>query len=83
MDSVLKLYTGCPLMLTENNDVPRGQANGSSVRLRQIRTKPGELPTYVTLSSGVKVPAYRASQIDSLRVEHLNGLRGYVLLCLI
>ena len=33
----------------------------------------GELPTYVTVSSGVNIPAYRASQIESLRMEHLNA----------
>ena len=29
VDPVIKLYKKCPMMLTENADVPNGQANGS------------------------------------------------------
>jgi hypothetical protein len=37
VDPVLKLYPGCPVMLTENKDVSNGQVNGSRVSLEQFQ----------------------------------------------
>lgn len=70
VDSVLKLYPQCPLMMTENTNVSAGQANGSRLNLLQIKKKSGEEPQYVELDNGLKVPAYTANQIESLLVEH-------------
>jgi hypothetical protein len=39
VDPVLKLYRGCPMMLTENKDVPNGQANGSRLKLQSVKIK--------------------------------------------
>jgi hypothetical protein len=50
VDPVLKLFPGCPMMLTENKDVLNGQANGSQVHLKKIKSRPGELPMIVELS---------------------------------
>jgi hypothetical protein len=49
VDPVLKLYPGCPMMLTENNDVHNGQANGSRGGLKREKVRPGEDPMMVHL----------------------------------
>ena len=38
-DPMLKLYLNCPVMLTENKDVLRGQANGSRVIVKHVKLK--------------------------------------------
>ena len=70
VDPVLKLFPGCPLMLTENKDVPNGQANGSRVKLKCMKVKRGEEPMIVDLFHGTRIRAYFASQIHSLTVIH-------------
>jgi hypothetical protein len=70
VDPVLKLFPGCPMMLTENKDVLNGQANGSRVRLKKIKFRPGELPMIVESSCGAKIRAFFASQICALTVRH-------------
>jgi PIF1-like helicase len=70
VDPVLKLYYGCPMMLTENKNVPSGQANGSRLRLKRVKVKNGERPMLVQLLCGTKIRAYLASQIVSLTVRH-------------
>ena len=49
VDPVLKLYPGCPMMLTENKDVHNGQANGSRGRLKKVKVRAGEVPMMVHL----------------------------------
>jgi len=70
VDPVLKLYPDCPMMLTANKDVPNGQANGSRVRVVSVNTRRGEKPFKLQLASGVVIPAYYATQIDSITVRH-------------
>jgi hypothetical protein len=70
VDPVLKLYPGCPLMLTENKDVCNGQANGSRVKLQRIIVTQGEQEIIVKLSCGTKVRAFFASQIAAISVRH-------------
>ena len=72
MDPALKLYRGCPVMLTQNHDVPRGKANGTRAVVKQVVLKRKESPTVVTLSPGVKVWAARAGQVDKIILHHLN-----------
>jgi len=57
-------------MLTENHDVPNGQANGSRVKLQSVAIKVGEEPLIVQLLCGTKVRAYFASQVTSITVRH-------------
>ena len=71
-DPVLKLYPGCPMMLTQNKDVPNGQANGSRVIVLCVTTKIGEHSFPLTLDCGTIIPALFASQVDSILVEHTN-----------
>lgn len=70
VDPVLKLFPGCPLMLTENKDVCNGQANGSRVKLQRIIVTQGEQEIIVKLSCGTKVRAFFASQIAAISVRH-------------
>jgi hypothetical protein len=70
VDPVLKLYQGCPMMLTTNTDVLNGQANGSRVRFVSIQIIPGKTPMLVSLPGGTKVRVYFASQIATLTVQH-------------
>jgi hypothetical protein len=72
MDPALKLYRGCPLMLNENTNVIQGVASGSSVILRHVDLKFGEIPTRIKLASGVSVNAVTASQVSQLFLEHCN-----------
>jgi hypothetical protein len=70
VDPVLKLYPDCPMMYTKNNDVLNGQANGSRVRVKKVKTKPGEEPTVLKLDCGTKVRVLLSSQVESILVEH-------------
>ena len=70
VDPVLKLFRGCRMMLTENKDVPNGQANGSRLKVLRVNIKVGEEPVIVQLSCGTKVRAYFASQVASITVRH-------------
>ena len=70
VDPVLKLYYNCPLMLTLNEDVPKGQANGSRLFLRKVHVKAGEEPFIIWLKCGVKVRTFRASQIEKITIKH-------------
>ena len=70
VDPMLKLYPNCPMMFTKNHDVLNGQANGSRVRVKKIKTKPGETPKILKLDCGTKVQALLASQVESILVEH-------------
>lgn len=72
VDPVLKIYPGCPMMLTQNNDVPNGQANGSRVRVKRIRLKPDEQPGTMKLDCGTTIRALFASQVEAIVVEHEN-----------
>ena len=75
MDPVLRLYYDCPLMLTSNEDVPGGLANGTCATLRRVRLKPGEQTQRVIMSvdsQKVVVQAARASQILNIELQHCN-----------
>ena len=56
IDPVLKLYPGCPVMLTENVNVPSGLANGTKARIYSIIMKPGETANEASMAeTGAKV----------------------------
>lgn len=69
---MLKLYPDCPMMLTENTDVPNGQANGTRVLVKSITSKVGETPITVFLECGTAIPALFAHQVESILVQHEN-----------
>jgi len=72
VDPVVKVYPGCPMMLTENSAVSNGQANGSRVFLRRVVVKVGESSFPLKLQSGTVIRAYFASQIKHVVLEHEN-----------
>jgi len=75
MDPVLRLYPGCPLMLTENIAVEKGAANGTQVQLEKLFLSPGEQTTTIRLQIGttfVHVPACRAAQVHHVCLRHCN-----------
>ena len=69
-DPVLKLYPGCPMMMTENTNVPAGQANGSRVFVKAVHLRVGVDPFTVELSSGCKVRGFWANQVKSIELKH-------------
>jgi hypothetical protein len=72
VDPLLKLYAHCPMMLTLNNDVPNGQANGSRVTVEGVNVKAGEQPFQLETECGTTVLALYASQVKSITVKHEN-----------
>jgi hypothetical protein len=73
MDPVLKLYKNCPVMLTQNDNVKDGKANGSRAIVERVVLKPGEVKSTVKLSNGVLVAAVLASQVSHLELRHCNS----------
>lgn len=72
VDPALKLYPGCPMMLTDNTDVPNGQANGSRIFVRHVKVKTGEVPFRLKLDCGTTINGLFASQVESIQVQHEN-----------
>ena len=71
MDPLLKLYKGCQLMLVFNNNVRRGEANGTTVTLISICLKPNIIPIQIIISK-LPVKAVYASQVISIVLKHNN-----------
>ena len=69
-DPVMKLHPRCPMMLTKNTDVPKGEANGTRVTLLGIEAKTGEEPFILKMDCGTRVRAFCANQIDKPLVQH-------------
>jgi len=70
VDPVLKLHRDCPMMMTHNQDVDAGIANGTCATLDQIVLHPMESATLVEVQVGISVKAYYASQVAALRLRH-------------
>ena len=71
MDPLLKLYKGCQLMLVLNNNVRRGEANGTTVTLISICLKPNIIPIQILIGK-LPVKAVSASQVISIVLKHNN-----------
>ena len=71
MDPLLKLYKGCQLMLVFNNNVRRGEANGTTVTLISICLKPNIIPIQILISK-LPVKAVYALQVISIVLKHNN-----------
>ena len=71
MDPVLRLYTGCRILLLENSDVKEGKANGTQARFQKAILKTGVAPRQV-LVDGVPVNAVFASEVDHVVLNHIN-----------
>jgi hypothetical protein len=64
-DPMLKLYYMCPLMMTHNEKVSAGLANGTQGLCMGVKLKPGETVHYRNVN-GMRVKSAYASQIDHL-----------------
>ena len=71
MDPLLKLYKGCQIMLVFNNNVRRGEANGTTVTLISVCLKPNIIPIQILISK-LTVKAVYASQVISIVLKHNN-----------
>ncbi len=71
IDPVLRTFADCPMMLTQNKNVPEGQANGSRVTLHQIVVRTGEQPFPLKLACGTTVNGLFASQVKTIIVKHV------------
>ena len=69
MDPLLKLYKGCQLMLVFNNNVRRGEANGSTVTLVSVCLKLNITPIEILIRN-LPVKAVYASQVVSIVLKH-------------
>ena len=72
LDPVLKLFYECPVMLTHNEDVASGQANGTCALVEEVLLKPGEEPFRVQLDDGTEVKGVLASQVEHLTLRHCD-----------
>ena len=71
VDPVVKLYRNCPIMLTSNDNVRGGKANGTRALVENVLLKCGE--NHFDLNLGrCTVPAVFASQIEHVRLRHEN-----------
>jgi Helitron helicase-like domain at N-terminus/PIF1-like helicase len=73
MDFVLKLFSGCPVMIPSNINVAMGQANGTQATVRQIVLKPNVQPTTTLLNGKIPVAAVFASQVEYIELKHSNS----------
>lgn len=70
IDPVLKLYLGCPVMLTENFDVDNRLANGTQGTVVKVVLKPRQSTSEV-LINGILIKAVFASQVSHILLKHL------------
>lgn len=73
MDPALKLYRNCPVMLTHNENVADGKANGSRALVERVVLKVGETASTAQLSNGVNVSVVLASQVCHVELRHCNS----------
>ena len=71
MDPLLKLYKGCQLILVFNNNVRRGEANGTTVTLISICLEPNIIPIQILICK-LPVEAVYALQVISIVLKHNN-----------
>jgi hypothetical protein len=71
IDPVLRLYTGCRIMLPENSDVSDGKAKGTQATFEKVVLKPGITPRQV-LVEGVPVNSVFASEVRHVVLTHCN-----------
>ena len=72
MDPLLKLYKGCQLMLVFNNNVKRGDTNGTTVTLISICLEPNIILIQILISM-LPVKAVYTSQVVSIVLKHNNS----------
>ena len=61
-----------PVMLTYNENVSDGKANGSRASLKRVVLKPGKDKSVVKLSNSILVDAFFAGQVSHFEMRHCN-----------
>ena len=72
MDPVLRLYSNCRTMLTQNSNVRAGKANGTQALFQKVVLKRGTQLQTVKLNNGISVKAVLASEVDHIILRHCN-----------
>ena len=72
MDPIVKLYPSCPLMLTQNDNVRGGIANGTKCSFVEVTLFRGKENTFTTYVEGHPVRCVFASQVKSIKLNHSN-----------
>ena len=73
VDPVLKLFKGCPVMLTKNTDVKKAIANGTRATVEKVVLKPYQ-QVFQVVVEGTSVNAVYASQVELVCLKHENKL---------
>ena len=71
IDPMLKLYSGCPLMVSENIHVRAGVANGTQATFQSLVLKSGNTVSRTTVD-GIEIDCVFASQVSHILLQH-NG----------
>lgn len=74
IDPMLKLYSGCPLMVSENIHVRAGVANGTQATFQSLVLKFGNTVSRTTVD-GIEIDCVFASQVSHLLLKH-HGTRN-------
>ena len=69
VDPALKWYPGIPLMITSNDDIKKGRANGSLCRGLNIKLKEGVVPRWKNYD-GKKVTTVSVKDCEYMLCEH-------------
>ena len=69
MDPVLKLYYGCPVMLTNNINVDSGLANGTEAKVLRIVIKTGQTTFKVKVDVDTNNQFNESNQIEEVSVN--------------
>ena len=74
LDPFLKLYVGAPVMLTENDDVKNGIANGTTGKIKEVFLNPGSKEKIVPMQiDGYNVNSIDASHVNVIAIEIVLG----------
>ena len=74
VDPALKLFRDCPMMLTHNEDVKAGLANGTCATLERAVLKQNVVPFQATVENAINVESVYASQVDRSLLRNSMGL---------
>ena len=70
---MLKLYENCELMLTVNNDIRKGKANGTTMKLSKIILKSGAKISETTIKGKIVNNILGASQVKHIITKTNNS----------
>jgi len=69
---VLRIFQNAPMMMTDNEDVDLGLANGTRTTVESVTLKSSATPVYTTLQNGVRVKVVCASEVQKITMRHMK-----------